>query len=74
MPDEARVRVYESFECSVFKGSDKPRGAMMRGLLAGFIAAIWDAELDDIGVEEVKCIAKGDEYCEYKIWLEKQKS
>ncbi|MCD6208986.1 MAG: hypothetical protein J7J67_02220 [Thermoproteales archaeon] len=69
--DEATVRVYDSFECSVFKGDNRPRGAIIRGLIAGWLAGYWNANYDDIYVKETKCIAKGDPYCEYHIWRKK---
>lgn len=69
--DQAVARVYDSFECKVFKGAKQPHGAIVRGLVAGWIAGYWNAKYDDIYVKETKCIAKGDPYCEYHIWRRK---
>lgn len=68
---EAIARVYDSFECSIFQGVNQSRGAIVRGLIAGWIAGYWNAKYDDIFVKETKCIAKGDPYCEYRIWRKK---
>jgi len=65
---EAVVRVYDSFECNAFKGAGEPRGAIVRGLLAGWAAAYWGASRDEITVKEEKCIAKGDPYCQYHFY------
>ena len=65
---EALVKVYDSFECSIFKGAEEPRGAIVRGLLAGWAAGYWGASYDEILVKEEKCIAKGDPYCQYHIY------
>ncbi len=58
-------RVYESFECELFKGSNKPSGHFIRGIIAGWFAAVKGVEITEIEVEEIKCIAKGDDYCEF---------
>ena len=65
---EAVARVYDSFECNAFKGAGEPRGAIVRGLLAGWAAAYWGASRDEITVKEEKCIAKGDPYCQYHFY------
>ena len=69
---EARVQVYESFECGVFKEAKDVRGGLVRGLIAGWLAARWNIDNpDQILAKEVKCIAKGDPYCEYWITVYK---
>ena len=69
--DEKRfavVRVYDSFECELFKGVGEVRGNFVRGLIAGWLAARWGIEdFEGIVAREEKCIAKGDPYCEYHI-------
>ena len=64
---EMIARVYDSIECSVFKGAGEPRGAIVRGIIAGTAAALWGAPPESVEVEEVKCLAKGDPYCEYRV-------
>jgi predicted hydrocarbon binding protein len=64
---ELVARVYDSIECSVFKGAGEPRGALVRGIVAGLAAAVWGAPPEGVEVEEVKCLAKGDAYCEYRV-------
>ena len=58
----AVARVYDNFECEMFKSSGKPQGYLTRGLLEGWFEGILDSELKG---EETKCIAKGDPYCEF---------
>lgn len=36
-------------------------------MIAGWAAGYWNAEYGEITIREVKCIAKGDPYCEYII-------
>ena len=46
----------------------------MRGLIGGWFAARWGIEkAEGIAVRGEKCIAKGDPYCEAKIWVEKKR-
>ncbi len=67
---EAVARVYESFECELFKGAGEIRGSFVRGLIAGWLAERWGVKEEDILAREVKCIARGDPYCEYNIRVE----
>jgi len=39
----------------------------VRGIIAGTAAALWGAPPESVEVEEVKCLAKGDPYCEYRV-------
>ncbi|MEM2217823.1 MAG: 4-vinyl reductase [Thermofilaceae archaeon] len=64
---ECIARVYNSFECSIFKNEKGARGAIVRGFISGIAAGYWKAGIDDITVDETKCAAKGDECCEYRI-------
>ncbi len=64
---EARVRIYDSFECRALKNAGEARGGIIRGMIAGWAAGYWNAEYGEITIREVKCIAKGDPYCEYII-------
>lgn len=61
------LRVYDNFECELFKGSSHPESHFMRGILAGWFSAIWKANIENIQARETKCIAMGDPYCEYVI-------
>ena len=62
------VRVYDSFECELFKGSKDVRGNLIRGKLAGWLAERWGGlSPNELIAREVKCIARGDPYCEYSI-------
>jgi len=60
----AIARIYQSFECELGKGSDKPYSQFYRGATAGLFTRFFGKEVE---VEEVKCIAKGDPYCEFFI-------
>ena len=58
----AVARVYDNFECEMFKNSGEPQGYLTRGLLEGWFEGILGPELKS---EETKCIAKGDPHCEF---------
>lgn len=62
----AVVRLYKSFECELAKNQsgDKPFSQFFRGVIAGVFTKIFDKP---ITIEETKCIAKGDAYCEFHI-------
>ena len=59
---KATVRVYHSFECELFQKEDKPASHLIRGIIAGWLSAFFNKNVD---CEETKCIAKGDPYCEF---------
>lgn len=61
---KAAVVVYENFECDLGKGSITPYSHFYRGILAGFFTEYFGEEMT---AEETKCIAKGDNYCKFKI-------
>ncbi len=65
----ALIRVHNSFECELFKGTGMTESHFIRGLIAGFMSSLFGVKVD---VEETKCIAKGDPYCEFivkqKLW------
>lgn len=65
--DKAVIRIYDSFECSIFVGSryKRPMSFFVRGLLAGWLAGYWGVEPYRVKSEETKCIVVGDEYCEH---------
>ena len=59
------IRLHRNFECAPFKGKrDRPTSHLIRGALAGVFKEAYGREFK---VREVKCIAKGDEYCEFVI-------
>ncbi|MCS7365013.1 MAG: hypothetical protein NDF54_06205 [archaeon GB-1867-035] len=61
---EAMVRIYDNFECELFKETDKPASHFIRGTMAGWFSAFFNKEVIAI---ETKCIAKGDPYCQFII-------
>ncbi len=60
----AIVRMYENFECELGRSSGKPYSHFYRGAIAGFFTKFFRKEAE---VQETKCIAKGDPYCEFHI-------
>jgi len=60
----AVIRIHESFECELGKKEGKPYSQFLRGVIAGIFSGIFR---QNVKVEEVKCIAKGDPYCEFQI-------
>ncbi|RLG73605.1 MAG: hypothetical protein DRO08_01605, partial [Thermoprotei archaeon] len=54
------VKIGDSIECMMCKPSKEPSGYFFKGVLAGLLSKIEDK---NVIVEEVKCIAKGDECC-----------
>ncbi len=61
---EARVRVYDSFECEIGGGSEASYGHFSRGVVAGFFTRLLNR---DVKAVETMCIAKGDPWCEFTI-------
>lgn len=61
---KARVKVLDSFECELGKGSKKPYSQFIRGMIAGFLKNFFKSSVD---VTEVKCLAKGDEFCLFEV-------
>jgi hypothetical protein len=61
----ARIRLFDSWECNMFKGNNNgPQNHFFRGILAGFFSSLFEVEL---GATEVKCIARGDPFCEFVV-------
>ncbi|HDJ26541.1 MAG TPA: ACT domain-containing protein [Candidatus Bathyarchaeota archaeon] len=60
----AIVRLFDSFECSPFAGSNRPRSHLLRGFLAGAFEEAFGVEAI---AREGLCKAKGDEFCEFTI-------
>jgi len=66
---EAKVRIYNSFECSLFSESKQSESQLFRGILSGFFSKLFNAEIDAV---EEECIAKGDAYCNFTLSPRKQ--
>lgn len=60
----AMVRLFDNWECELFRGSNELQNHFMRGILAGFFSSLFGVEVDAV---ETKCIAKGDSFCEFII-------
>ena len=60
-----KVRVEDSFECRIAKEAGESRGYLIRGYIFGVATEIFQTE--NLTIEESKCIAKGDPYCEYHV-------
>ena len=59
-----KMRIYNNFECASGKGAGKPYSHFLRGLAAGLFLNFFKRAGT---VEEVKCIAQGDAFCEFLI-------
>ena len=71
---EAAYRVYDSFECELFRGAGEIKSNFVRGVAGGFLAERWGvSDPDEVVVREEKCVAKGDPYCEARVWVERKK-
>jgi predicted hydrocarbon binding protein len=60
----AVIRLYDNWECEMFKGSNESQSHFIRGVLAGFFDALFT---EGFNAAEVSCIAKGDPYCEFVL-------
>ncbi|MCS7365815.1 MAG: 4-vinyl reductase, partial [archaeon GB-1867-035] len=68
--DKIIIKAKDLFECSsVQVVKNKPNSQFFRGYLSGVASILWEKEMV---AEEVKCIAKGDDYCEFIIKERKQ--
>ncbi|HDJ26126.1 MAG TPA: hypothetical protein ENF34_02295 [Candidatus Bathyarchaeota archaeon] len=57
------MRLWDNFECKPIAGQrDRPSSHLMRGLIAGLVEGLTGKK---VKVKEVKCIAEGDDYCEF---------
>ncbi len=61
---KAVVRLFDNWECGMFKDSAVPRSHFLRGIIAGFFSSLFKVEVD---ATEVKCTSKGDPYCEFVL-------
>jgi hypothetical protein len=60
----AQVRIHQSFECELGEETGKPYSQFYRGAIAGLFTRFFGK---DVNVQETKCVAKGDPYCEFTI-------
>ncbi|MFB0561189.1 MAG: ATPase domain-containing protein [Candidatus Lokiarchaeia archaeon] len=65
-----KLRIYDNPVCSYLKDLGKPAGAVMAGVATGTIEKYTGKEYE---CEEVKCLATGDEYCEFDVKPVKKK-
>jgi hypothetical protein len=68
-PPYGQIRIYDCVECKLGRGTGKPFSHSIRGTAAGFAAEVFGQKMF---AKEIKCIAKGDPYCEFEITPEKQ--
>ncbi len=60
----ATVRIIDSFECMMHGDSKRPSSHFIRGILAGWFSELFEEKVKAV---EVKCIAQGHEYCEFRV-------
>ncbi|MEM2928936.1 MAG: V4R domain-containing protein [Nitrososphaerota archaeon] len=58
------IQIEQSFIAEEYGKSDKPVCDFLAGYFVGMLEEIYKKEYT---CEEIKCIAKGDKYCEFKI-------
>ena len=64
------VRVFDSFECELFIGLNEYSSHLIRGILAGWFAEASNvSDISRVRATEIKCIARGDPYCEVVITI-----
>ena len=63
-----KIRIYNSFNAEGYKDSDKPVCHFIRGMFAGTASIIGKIDMHCI---ETKCIAMGDEFCEFEFMPQK---
>jgi predicted hydrocarbon binding protein len=63
--NKLRVRAENLFECKLAGKPGEARGYFIRGYILGAATQIFKTE--NLTIEETKCIAKGDPYCEFQI-------
>ena len=63
-PFKINLRLYDNFECSVANNVNYQGSHYVRGVIAGIVEELCNKK---VLVNEIKCIAKGDPYCEFEI-------
>jgi len=62
---EIIIHLYDSFESlAMVEKSERPMCFFIKGYIAGLLATILKRE---VHIEETKCIAMGDPYCEFRV-------
>lgn len=69
-PPYGLLRVHNSFECELGRGSGRRFSEFVRGMIAGLSTGLLGAEMF---AEEKKCIVDGDAYCEFEVSPKAQK-
>ncbi|MEM2087290.1 MAG: V4R domain-containing protein [Thermoproteota archaeon] len=59
---KAVIKIFDNWECDMFKEKSAPQSHFIRGILSGFFSSLFR---EDLKGEETRCIAKGDPYCEF---------
>jgi hypothetical protein len=55
-------------------GAGEIKSSFVRGVAGGFLAERWGvSDPDEVVVREEKCVAKGDPFCEARVWVERKK-
>ncbi len=62
-----KIRIYENVEC-LHVNKNAPNCHFMRGVLTGICNRLFNKETE---VLETKCLAKGDEYCQFEVKCKK---
>ncbi|MGQ9719991.1 MAG: V4R domain-containing protein [Candidatus Jordarchaeum sp.] len=62
--ESLRFRIFDSPICSQLRELGKPAGVTIAGTIAGTVEKYTGKEYE---CEEVKCLAKGDQYCEFLV-------
>ncbi|MCX8183507.1 MAG: hypothetical protein N3F08_03720 [Crenarchaeota archaeon] len=65
---KAVIRVFDNWECEMFKEKSTSQSHFIRGILSGFFSSLFR---EDVESEETKCIAKGDPCCEFILSVRK---
>ncbi len=66
-----RIRILNSPLCAYFKNMGKETGAFMEGIMEGGPEVYLGPT---VNCKEVKCVSKGDEYCEYLLTFSTRKT
>ncbi len=59
------IRLYDNFECSLANKTEYKGSNFVRGIIAGIVEEFCGKK---VMVQETKCIAKGDPYCEFYVF------
>jgi uncharacterized protein len=62
--DPLTINIHNNLECEELPNLKRPMGAIGAGVMTAAFSKYFQSE---VSVEEVKCCAKGDEYCSFEI-------